>query len=185
MVSAAFEDTKEILVSSLQQPKSKNDRYQTCVLYSYDVRARSWTKLKSPPFKLQGGGSDPTFNRAVVAANTLHWAWFDNKAELVLQAYHLHTNAWFQGRLTIESIVLGYEEFLSDMDTPALIHLSGREFCVPIQSYSGPFLYSVKFEVSEDDEQVKQDFGILNISFMSAQKCLLGHCLRFSNAVLL
>ena len=72
MVSAAFEDTKEILVSSLQ-PKSKNDQYQTCVLYSYDVRARSWTKLKSPPFKLRGGGSDLTFNRAVVAANTLHW----------------------------------------------------------------------------------------------------------------
>lgn len=198
MVSAAFEDTKEILVSSVQQPKSKNDRYKTCVLYSYDVRARSWTKLASPHFKLQGGGPDPTFNRAVVAANTLHWVWFDNKVELVLQAYHLPTNAWFQGRLSLKGIVLRKDEYLSDMDPPALIHLShlsGRKFCVPIQSYffstkkiqfyAGPFLCSVIFEVSEDDKQVEQDYGILNISVMSVQKYRLDHSLRFSNAVLL
>ena len=104
----------------------------------------------SPPFKLQGGGPDPTFNRAVVVANTLHWVWFDNKSELVLQAYHLPTNAWFQGRLTLEGIVLSKNEYLSDMDPPALIHLShlsGRKFCVPIQYYY--FLKSGKNEKNE------------------------------------
>ena len=97
---------------------------------------------------------------------------------MVLQAYHLPTNAGFQGRLTIEDMVLGNEEFLIDMDPPALIHLnhlSDHKCYVPTQSYSRPFLYSVIFEVSKDDKQVEQDFGILNISFVSVQK----YCLFF------
>ena len=151
-------------------------------------------------YNLRCGSPITRVNRAVVGADdTLYWASLNEDDQLlVVHAYCLYKNEWFEGFISPRRII-GMKEDISYMKDPTPVHLGGTKFCLLFQSYiphpwkpgmrisemkNDWYLRSVVFDFSLESDPEK-DFGDLHISVVSTQKYRLDHHVRFSDAVLL
>ncbi|XP_050261081.1 uncharacterized protein LOC126705901 [Quercus robur] len=203
MVSVALERTKQIIVSAFLRGDSKFRlcySYDSCVVYIYNVRTCCWTELEPPTINLRCGSPITRSNRAVVGADdTLYWASLnEDDMLLVVHAYCLYKNEWFEGFISPTRII-GMKEVISYMNDPTPFHLGGTKFCLLFQSYiphpwkpgmrisemkNDWYLHSVVFDFSLESDP-EEDFGDLHISVVSTQTYRLDHSVRLNDAVLM
>nr|POE81088.1 pre-mrna-processing protein 40a [Quercus suber] len=164
--------------------------------FTYNIDDQSWEPLDTPVsvFKLlRGFGFSQSTNTALADGDTLYWVSFDSFArhELVIHAYNLITDEWFEGYLDTRDDIFGKKELLTEHSPHGLLHLGHSKFCLLLQSsfipntnkrqrqreqyIEIPYLYCVIIVVSKisnmDPDQ--QGFKDLNISEPDLQGSLL------------
>ena len=135
MITAVIESRKQILVTSLLElPNNERSAYSEAKFYTYNVTTRCWATLESPVRKLRGGSIHKLSNVAV--GNTLYWAFLE-KDYLVVQAYDLDKDVWFQGSENIREEFFGkheYPSYSSKLGRVPFLHLYDQKFCLLMRS---------------------------------------------------
>ncbi|XP_030941695.1 uncharacterized protein LOC115966637 [Quercus lobata] len=119
----------QILVSSFLS----GDRPPQFRFLTYNIDDQSWEPLDTPVsvFKLlRGFGFSQTTNTALAEGDTLYWVSFDYFArhELVIHAYNLITDEWFEGFLNTCDEIFGKKELLTEHRPHGLLHLGKEGF---------------------------------------------------------
>lgn len=219
MVTALLEPTKQILVTSFHPRHwrkyfGQDHTYYDCFFLTYNVTDRYWTKFMNPPVRnLRRRCGDPDYNKAVAVGNTLYLVLpFDDyflKDVLVMHAYDIDKDEWFEGCLNIPNEFFGKHEFLTSRALHSLIHLYDQKFCILFTSVTYfdrnrnkdkrsskyrelpevecRYLYCVILEVSPilEEDQDSAGFKVLDISVVSTKKYPLDHDLEIMDILLL
>ena len=185
MITAVIESRKQILVTSLLElPNNERSAYSEAKFYTYNVTTRCWATLESPVCKLRGGSIHKLSNVAV--GNTLYWAFLE-KDYLVVQAYDLDRDVWFEGSENIREEFFGkheYPSYSSKLGRVPFLHLYDQKFCLLMRSdfskrsrkwkllerethYLNCFIFEVTPIFKSQDEY---GFWELNISVVSVKK---------------
>ena len=208
MVTALFQNSY-ILVTS----------YTDSLFYYYDIDSRIWCLAPPVPNLSKGNfllSSDMIKSVGVsVGGNEMLYRvsfdHVDHPKHLVIQAFNLALNQWFEGCLNVGSEIFEYNEIL-DNGYPccSFIHLSDQKFCLLLQSSyaedgngngdfdrrrsayfkpcsaSSSYLYSVVLEVSMilDKPSDLMGFMGLNIVVLSTEKYRLVSPLLIQDAML-
>ena len=206
MVTTLLENRKQILVTS----------YTDFLFHTYNINDRTWSlapAVSNLPKAYFFLSSDMV--KSVGVGNMLYRVSFDNidhPKVLVIQAFDLHLDQWFEGCLNVGREIFGeYNEVLGDgYPCCGLIHLCDQKFCLLLQSsyysdsdteddfdrrrsaYFKPrpasfsYLYSVVLEVSTilDKPMDLEGFMGLNIVVLSTEKYRLVSPLVIQDAML-
>ncbi|KAK9987582.1 hypothetical protein SO802_027821 [Lithocarpus litseifolius] len=130
VVLDVLESKKQILVTS----PIRHGYHDSCLkatFYTYNVTTRCWATLESPMRKLRGRTCRLS-NRVVEAVgNTLYWVFFKDNY-LVVRAYDLDKDVWFEGSMNICEEFFGKHEYLSygELDRVPFLHLYDQKFCL-------------------------------------------------------
>ncbi|XP_050261114.1 uncharacterized protein LOC126705931 isoform X4 [Quercus robur] len=194
----------QILVSSFLS----GDRPPQFRFLTYNIDDQSWEPLDTPVsvFKLlRGFGFSQTTNTALAEGDTLYWVSFDYFArhELVIHAYNLITDEWFEGFLNTRDEIFGKKELLTEHRPHGLLHLGHSKFCLLLQStfipntnwrlrerdqhIEIPYLYCVIIVVSKisNMDPGKEGFKDLNISVVATHKYPMDRSIDILDAQLL
>ena len=141
-------------------------------------------------------------NTALADGDTLYWASFDHLArhELVIHAYNLITDEWFEGYLDTCNEIFGKNELLAEPWPHGLLQLGHSKFCLLLQSsfipqrqrrrekcIEIPYLYCVTIVVSKisNMDPDKEGFKDLNISVVATHKYPMDRSIDILDAQLL
>ncbi|XP_050262167.1 uncharacterized protein LOC126706678 isoform X2 [Quercus robur] len=227
-----FHQPREMVTALLRDRKILVTSYTESVLYVYYIDYRVWTlfsdlsylsKRNLPHFPCLSNLSkgnfllSPDMVKSVGVGDMLYRVSFDHvdhPKHLVIQAFNLALDQWFEGCLNVGSEIFGeFNEVLEDgYPCCGLIHLSDQKFCLLLQSsytedgngngngdfdrrrsaYFKPhstssfYLYSVVLEVSMilDKPRDLTGFMGLNIVVLSTEKYRLVSPLLIQDAML-
>ncbi|KAK9989165.1 hypothetical protein SO802_029404 [Lithocarpus litseifolius] len=206
MVTTLLENRKQILVTS----------YTDFLFYTYNINDRTWSLAPAVSNLLKAYFLlSPDMVKSVGVGNMLYRVSFDHvdhPKHLVIQAFDLHQDQWFEGCLNVGREIFGeYNEVLGDgYPCCGLIHLCDQKFCLLLQSSyysdsdteddfdrrrsayfkprsaSSSYLYSVVLEVSTilDKHMDLEGFMGLNIVVLSTEKYRLVSPLLIQDAML-
>ncbi|XP_030944660.1 uncharacterized protein LOC115969203 isoform X1 [Quercus lobata] len=208
VIALLLKPKKQILVSSFLSQHTPDDRPLDCRFLTYNIDDQSWEPLDTPVSKCKlrrRSGFRPRTNTALADGDTLHWVSFDFLArhELVIHAYNLITDEWFEGYLDTCDEIFGKKELLAEHRPHGLLHLGHSKFCLLLQSsfipntnkrqrqreqyIDIPYLYCVVIVVSKisnmDPDQ--EGFKDLNISVVATHKYPMDRSIDILDAQLL
>ncbi|XP_030942213.1 putative F-box/kelch-repeat protein At4g39756 isoform X2 [Quercus lobata] len=180
VVALLLKPKKQILVSSFLSQRTPDDRPLECRFLTYNIDDQSWEPVDTsvsicnlPPLC----GSSQRTNTALADGDTLYWASFDQLArhELVIHAYNLITDEWFEGYLNTCYEIFGKNELLADPHPHGLLHLGHSKFCLLLQSSFIP----------QRQRRDKEGFKDLNISVVATDKYPMDRSIDILDAQLL
>nr|POE81087.1 pre-mrna-processing protein 40a [Quercus suber] len=205
VVALLLKPKKQILVSSFLGQHTPDYRPLECRFLTYNIDDQSWEPLDTPVSVCKlppRSGSRQRTNTALADGDTLYWASFDHLArhELVIHAYNLITDEWFEGYLDTCDEIFGMNELLAEPRPHGLLHLGHSKFCLLLQSsfipkrqrrrekcIEIPYLYCVTIVVSKisnmDPDQ--EGFKDLNISVVATHKYPMDRSIDILDAQLL
>ncbi|KAK7827531.1 pre-mrna-processing protein 40a [Quercus suber] len=208
VVALLLKPKKQILVSSFLSQHTPDDRPLECRFLTYNIDDQSWEPLDTPVSncKLRRCcGFRPRTSTALADGDTLYWVSFDYLArhELVIHAYNLITDEWFEGYLDTCGEIFGKKELLAEHRPHGLLHLGHSKFCLLLQSsfipnsnkrqrqreqyIEIPYLYCVIIVVSKisNMEPDQEGFKDLNISVVATHKYPMDRSIDILDAQLL
>ena len=133
-ITAVLESKKQILVA-LPIRHGYPDSCPEVTFYTYNVTTRCWATLE-PPVRKLGDRTYRLSNRVAEAVgNTLYWVFF-NDDYLVVRAYDLDKDVWFEGSMNIREELFVKHEYLSygELDRVPFLHLYDQKFCLLVPS---------------------------------------------------
>ncbi|XP_050261126.1 uncharacterized protein LOC126705933 isoform X6 [Quercus robur] len=205
VVALLLKPKKQIIVSSPLSQRTSVYLPLECRFLTYSIDDQSWEPIDTsvsvsnlPPLC----GYRQRTNTALADGDTLYWASFDQLArhELVIHAYNLITDEWFEGYLDTCDEIFGKNELLAEPHPHGLLHLGHSKFCLLLQSsfipqrqrrgekrIEIPYLYCVTIVVSKisNMDPDKEGFKDLNISVVATHKYPMDRSIDILDAQLL